>query len=108
MFVFHEHSKQDDDFSMVFTFSIKAIKMKVKKTLIENRLHFTKTHFQDFFFRINFPEVCLTKNDRRTFDFIENDIFQNTYAQNAKKAKKTNKNMANDMSVLLLQAKCEL
>ena len=50
--------------------------MKVKKhKLLEDRSLFTKTHLQDSLFRINLQDVFFKENDRRTFDFIENDIF---------------------------------
>ena len=69
--------KKDGDFSMLLTFSIKSNQNESKKhKLLGYRFPFTKTHFQDFLFRINRPKAFFRENDRTTFDFIENDIFQ--------------------------------
>ena len=71
--------------------------MKVKnKKLFTNRFPFTKAHFQDSLFRVNRPEVLFTENDRRTFDSIENDIFQNICSKYEKLNKNTMKNITSD------------
>ena len=67
-----------------------------KHKLLEDRSLFTKTHLQDSLFRINLQDVFFKENDRRTFDFIENDIFLTHMLKIQKRWKKKMKNIASE------------
>ena len=76
--MFHEHSKNGGFFHAFYISDKDNENERKKRKLLENSFIFTKTHFKDSLSRINRPEVFFTENDRRTFHFIENGVFQTT------------------------------
>ena len=66
-----------------------------KHKLLENRFPFTKSNSRNLF-RINRPEAFFRENDRRTFDFIKNDIFQTHMPKMRQRWKKPIKNIPSE------------